>query len=74
MQTLIDQTIERCAEKADNGWVPSYVHFVPNVEEGLSDWKPGSPWDRGAVDACERIGKTIRALKSNPTDGGKDER
>lgn len=61
MQSLINSTIERCAAVAENGWVPAYV-MIP--EGGLKgDWQPGSPWDRGAVDACQRVATAIRQMK-----------
>ena len=63
MQSLINSTIERCAAVAENGWVPAYV-VIP--EGGLKgDWQPGSPWDRGAVDACQKVATAIRQMKGS---------
>jgi hypothetical protein len=54
--------IEECARIAENGWQPAYVTNI------TGEWEPGSPWDRGAVDACKRIAAAIRALA--PTETG----
>lgn len=48
--------MEHAAKVAEGSWVPSYVRF----DDG--EWTPGSPYDRGAVDSCERIARSIRAL------------
>lgn len=48
---------ERAAKIADAGWHPSYV--AGNLSDP-GNWKPGSPYDRGQVDAAERIANAIR--------------
>lgn len=45
---------ERCARIAEGAWVPSYVRCTNG------EWEPGSPYDRGAVDALTRIATAIR--------------
>ncbi len=62
MQTLIDQTIERCALAVHSAW-----RDAPNTADSRYQQNLVGPGCAFALEA-------IRALKSNPTDGGKDER
>lgn len=60
-------TIEEAAQIAESGWIPAYV-MIP--EGGLKDdWRPGSPWDRGASETARRIASQIRALNTDTKDG-----
>lgn len=52
--------VGECAAIAEESWLPSYVRIAD------SDWQPGSPYDRGQQDACNRIAARFRALAPNP--------
>jgi hypothetical protein len=49
---------ERAAVRAEGGWNSHYV-----IQSSVTgEWAPGSPYDRGAVDACRNIATAIRLL------------